>query len=561
MPTFTEIGIAIILAGVFGFLARLIKQPLILAYIFAGIILGPSFLNLIKNHEVIYYFSSLGIAFLLFTIGLELDIRKLKKFSFLVAVVGLGQVIFTGFFGFLLSYFFGFSPLASLYLALALTFSSTAIVVKLLSDNKELDSLQGKFIIGTMLIQDLVAILALILLRGINLSLSLDNLFLQTVIILLKGVVFLFASLFLGRHFISYFLKFASRSPELLFLISISWCLVLIFLAQKIGLSLEIGAFLAGLGLAATFYSYEIVGKIKPLRDFFLIIFFMSLGLQMTWQNIQTNWILVLIFSLFVIFGNPLIVWIFMGILGFQKRVSFLTGLATSQISEFSILLIVLGVKLGHLDSSLISLITIIAMITLTVSSYLITYDHKIYLKIKKYLSIFEGKKLRFKELLNSTPSLSSHVVLFGCDRMGSVILKILKKLHKKVLVIDFNLEVVEDLRKQGVLSFYGDIEDPEIIEKANLNAAKVVISTVPDVQSNLFLLSQIKNKSLVIYMTSEDINEAQELYSRGADYVILPHRLSGEYVGMLLEKLGEKKEEIAKYREKHLQTLAETKV
>lgn len=561
MSIFTELGLVIILAGILGFFARLVKQPLILAYIFVGIILGPSFFNLIKNEGVIYYFSSLGIAFLLFTVALELDIRKLKKLSFLIVIVGLGQVVFTGFFGFLLSYIFGFSLISSLYLGLALTFSSTAVVVKLLSDTKELDSLQGKFIIGTMLIQDLIAAIVLIIMPGIDLSYSLDKTLFEIFFILAKGVLFLFSSILIGRYIVSLFLKFASKISELLFLISVSWCLVLIFLSQKIGLSLEIGAFLAGLGLASTIYNYEIVGKVKPLRDFFLIIFFASLGMQMNFNVIHANLLLVLIFSIFVILGNPLIVWIFMGLLGFTKRISFLCGLATSQISEFSIILIALGIKLNHLDQSIISLIALIAIITLSISSYLIIYDNKIYLKLGRFLNIFERKKLRFKELMARQSILENHIILFGCDRMGSVILKNLQKRQRKVLVIDFNLETVEKLKKQDILSFYGDVEDPEIIEKANLDKAKMIISTVPDLHSNLFLLSQIKNKNSIILMACQNIDEALELYEKGIDYVILPLRLSGEYVAMLLDKLGENKSEIDFYRRAHIQELKKAMV
>jgi Kef-type K+ transport system membrane component KefB len=558
VSTFAEIGFVIILAGILGFFARLVKQPLLLAYIFVGIILGPSFLNIIKNHDLVLLFSSLGIAFLLFTIGLELDIRKLKKLSFLILVVGLGQVVFTGLFGFLLSYVFGFSLLSSLYIGLALTFSSTAVVVKLLSDNKELDSLQGKFIIGTMLVQDFVAAVVLIILPGIDLSLSLKTVLFEVFFIFIKGIIFLFSAVFFGRYLISFFLRFASKTAELLFLIAVAWCLVLIFLSQKIGFSSEIGAFLAGLSLASTFCNYEIAGKIKPLRDFFLVLFFTSLGMQMDLGQLGSNWLLVLLFSLFVVLGNPLVVWIFMGLLGFAKRISFLTGLATSQVSEFSLILILLGVKLNHLDPSVVSLITSIAIITLSISSYLITYDSKIYLKISHLLNIFEPKKLRFKKLLIPEKPLSGHIILFGCDRMGSVILKNLQN-SQKILVVDFNLEVVEKLKKQGILSFFGDIEDPEIIEKANLDSAKMIISTVPDFESNSFLLSQIKNKKPIIYITCEDTDEAKELYKRGADYVILPHRLSGEYVAMLFDKLGKDKSEIEKYKQKHLIELEKT--
>lgn len=548
-----ELGLVIVLGGALGLVAKLLRQPLVLAYIATGILLGPSVFGLIKNQDFVAALSSLGIALLLFTVGLELDLRKLKRFSFLAIIVGLGQVIITGTFGFLLCQVFHFSLLASLYFALALTFSSTAIVIKLLSDNKELDSLHGKFIIATMLIQDVVVIIALIVLRGVNLSSPLPELSLEIVLIILKGILFLVASILVGHLVISQLFRLVKGSSELLFLISIAWCVLLAFAAEKVGLSFEIGAFLAGLSLESTIFNYEIVGKTKPLRDFFLIIFFTSLGMQMAWGDVGANWLLALIFTVFVLIGNPLIVWIFMGLLGFKKRISFLTGLATGQVSEFSIILIVSGISLGHLAPQHISLITLIAIITLPISAIVLSHDNTIYRWLGKYLNIFERKKLRFKELLNSVAPLRNHIVLFGCDRMGTVILDALKKLNLQYLVIDFNLETVEQLKKDGVNTFYGDIQDPEILDKANLDEAKIIISTVPDLADNLFLLSQVKNKKTVVYITARNIDDALELYKRGASYVILPHRLSGDYVATLLEKLKNNREEIKLMRDRHI--------
>ncbi len=372
----------------------------------------------------------------------------------------------------------------------------------------------------------------------------------------LKGVLFLIASIFVGHLVISKLFRLVGGSSELLFLISIAWCVLLAFAAEKVGLSFEIGAFLAGLSLESTIFNYEIVGKTKPLRDFFLIIFFTSLGMQMTWRDVGTNWLLVLIFTVFVLIGSPLIAWIFMGLLGFKKRISFLTGLATSQVSEFSIILIASGISLGHLLPQHISLITLIAIITLPISAIILSHDDPIYRKFGKYLDLFERKKLRFKELMNSVAPLRDHIILFGCDRMGTVIVNALKKLGANYLVVDFNLETVEQLKKEKVNTFYGDVQDPEIMDKANLNEAKIIVSTVPDLVDNLFLLSQIKNKKIVTYITGCNIEDALTLYKRGASYVILPHRLSGDYVAMLLGKLKTSHEEIKLLRAKHISEL-----
>lgn len=559
MNLFSEIGIAIILAGILGFLAKLAKQPLFLAYILSGVILGPTVLGAIKNQEVIFYFSSLGIAFLLFTIGLELDLKKLKGISFLAFAGSLGQVIFTGFFGFFLARLFGFNFLTSIYIALALTFSSTAIVVKLYSEKKELTSLHGKIVLGILIVQNIIAILALILLRGISFSsFDLPSIAVPLFMTLLKGFGLFFAAIFFSRFLIPFLFKFIAHSTELLFLVSIGWCLVLTLLAARLGLSIEIGAFLAGVSLAATPYNFEIIGRIKPLRDFFIIIFFIALGFQLVWQDVSQNWLLVILLSLFVLIGNPLILMIILGTLGFRKRTSFLASLSCAQISEFSLILVVLGNSLGHLSSSIISLITMIAIITFTLSSYLITYDSKIYAKIDKYLNIFERRKKIFQDIYKPPKRLSRHIILFGCDRMGRQILKTLTVLKENFLVIDFNPDIIRNLKKQNINSVYGDAEDPEIIEKVNLAEAKMIISTIPDFETNKVLLKKISSLALkpVIYVTAENAYEALILYQNGADYVILPQALSGKYISILLKELGNKKEDFIQKKKLHIKEL-----
>lgn len=559
MGLFFEIAIAIILAGIFGCLAKITRQPLFLAYIFTGIILGPTVLNIIRNQETILYLSSLGIAFLLFTVGLELDFKKLKGISFLALTAGLGQIAFTGFFGFLLVRFFHFNFLPALYIALALTFSSTSLIVKLYSEKKELTSLHGKIILGILIIQDMVAILALILLRGIPLStFSFWAVTLPMSIALLKGLGLFLFTLLSARFLIPVFFKFIARSIELLFLVSLGWCLALTLLALKLGLSIEIGAFLAGMSLAATPYNLEIIGHIKPLRDFFVIIFFIALGFQLVWQEISQNWFLVILLSLFVLIGNPLILMSILGALGLRKRTSFLTSLSCAQISEFSLILVMLGNSLGHLDLSVISLITMVAIVTFTLSSYLIIYDNKIYVKIAKYLNIFERQKKIFEEIESLPKELSDHIILFGCDRMGSQILKKLIELKEKFLVIDFNPDIIRNLKKQNINAIYGDAEDPEIIERINFTKAKMIISTIPDFETSKVLLK--KNQTLapkqIIYVTAEDAYEALALYQNGADYVILPRALSGKYISILLKELGDKKENLILKKEFHIKEL-----
>lgn len=550
MDIFSQLGTAIIIAALFGFLARLLRQPFILAYILTGIILGP-ILGIISDEKIIATFATLGITFLLFTIGLEFDILALRGLSLFAFLAAFGQIVFTAAFGYLIASLFGFSSLASLYFGLALTFSSTALVIKLLSENKELGSLHGKIALGILLLQDVVAVLFLLIFRGVTDHLAISFIPLEIFKILLVGALFSLLAFFVGRHLVPLFFKIKNVSAELMFLIALAWCLALALASTKVGFPLEIGAFLAGLSLASTATGAEIALRIRPLRDFFLLIFFISLGIQVMPAELFGNLPMTLVFSLFVLIGNPLIVLLIMSFLGFRKRTSFLAALSSSQVSEFSLILIASGINLGHLDPLALSVVSSVAIVTLTLSSYLIIYDNKIFALIGRYLNIFERKKMLLKEILAVKRPLENHVILFGCDRMGTSILRELLKLHKNILVVDFNPELVKKLLKEKIQAICGDIEDPEMMEKINLQKAKMVISTVPDLEANLMLLFHLReNKKLITYVTSENIEEAKELYRAGADYVILPHKLSGEYVAMLLEKFGTEKSKIKRQKE-----------
>ncbi|MBI2263209.1 cation:proton antiporter [Candidatus Berkelbacteria bacterium] len=367
---FLQIGVIVGVATVLGFLARLMRQPLILAYIAAGIVLGPFGLKLITNIASVQTLSSLGVAFLLFLVGLELDYRKIKEVTKPALIVGLGQVLLTGLAGYLILRVLNFAPTSSAYIALALTFSSTIIVVKLLSEKNELNSLSGRLTIGLLLVQDLIAIVALLILSG-SLSPSIllkpDALLLAT----FKTVIFLILIFLFNRLLLAKIFHQLARSAEILFLASLSWMFILAGLAFLFGFSVEIGAFIAGVSLASLPYNLEIINRVKSLRDFFLTLFFVVLGVGLVFTGVFKVIPTIIYLSLFVIFGHALIVLILLGFLGFKKRISFLTALNSAQISEFSLILVALGLKLGHLNVLESSIVSFVAL-TLGRRSFLV---------------------------------------------------------------------------------------------------------------------------------------------------------------------------------------------
>src|SRR3989339_1126761 len=391
LSVFVEVSIIIIIATVISAIAKLLKQPMIIGYIIAGIIVSPFFLSIEKTTTTVTAFSQLGIVLLLFIVGLNLNPLSVRKVGFVSLVAGIGQVFFTALLGFIISMLLGFSTITSLYISVALAFSSTIIVTKLLSDKGDLETLYGRISIGILLVQDLIAIFLLILLP----SFSSASGFLDLAVGLLGKGVGLLSLLFVVSYYILPKIdKFVARSQEFLFLFSISWCLAWASFFQILGFSIEIGALLSGIALSISPYRYEIGSKVRPLRDFFIVLFFILLGTQLHFGSIG-NYTSVIILSLFVLIGNPLVIMVLMGMLGYTKRNGFLTGAALAQISEFSLILIVLGVNSGYIPAEVVSIVTLIGLITIAGSTYLILYSGKIYPAISKYLSIFERKGIK----------------------------------------------------------------------------------------------------------------------------------------------------------------------
>mgnify|MGYP001620150771 FL=1 len=526
---FFELAIIILIASALGIAAKLTKQPIILAYLATGAVIGYfGFFNL-ADKETFRLFSDLGIMFLLFLVGLEINYTSLRLVGKTSLIVGIAQIIFTFIGGFIIAYFFGFNYLSSAYIAIALTFSSTIIIVKLLSEKKDLNSLYGKVSIGFLLVQDFVAILILIFLASLQAGNKIEifDIFLT----LIKGVALFGLMIYLGRKILPLIFNKIAHSQELLFLSSLAWLFMAVAGASKLGFSIEIGGFLAGLALANSSENFQIAGRIRSLRDFFILIFFAILGTSIIIADFSNLTFPIIIFSLFVLIGNPLIVLIIMGIMGYRKRTGFMCGVTVAQISEFSLILAAMGAKVGHISNGTVSLITAVGIITITLSTYSIIYSEKIFKFLSPILSIFERKKTKEDEMLFQKRH--KPIILIGCHRTGQSLAFNIPK--EDLLIIDFDPEIISQLRKQGYDYLFGDVSDAEIFEKANFDEAKLVISTSPDIEDNLTLLSSLnalnnRNKLKVI-MRARTSREAEILYNNKADYVLLPHFTAGQYL------------------------------
>ncbi len=546
-----ELAILLVIAAVLGIVFRALKQPLVLAYLVTGILVGTFGFLSIEDGDVIEVFSTLGIMFLLFLVGMEMDYNSIKKTGKVSLAIGLGQVIFTATGGFLIAHFgFGFSFLPAIYIAIALTFSSTVIIVKLLSDKGSITSLHGRVAIGLLLVQDLVVILILIFLNAIEIGegVGIFSLF-KTVAM---GIGLFALMLFLGRSVFPYLFRKIAHSQELLFLVSLAWLLAFAMTVKQFGFSIEIAGFLGGVALANAAEKHHVANKIRPLRDFFILVFFVFLGSLMIVSDFQGMLFPAIAFSLFVLIGNPLIVMIIMGFMRYKKRTGFLTGVTVAQISEFSLIFATLGLSLGHISNQIFALIVAVGVITITLSTYIILYAEKIFPHISHFLSFFERKNTKEEE---GDYGISKPIILIGANRIGRGIMNYIKK--ENLLVIDFDPLVVDQLKKDKVDRIFADIKDPHLFEELNLDKTKLVISTSPQLDDNLMIIRRIKDieENIKVITRAEDDDEAILLYDQGADYVLLPHFLSGKYLGEIIESDKELKN-LADFRKKDFQLL-----
>lgn len=552
-----DIGIVVIVSTVLAYFLKIAKQPLIPAYILAGILIGPHFLKLITNIEEIKILAELGIAFLLFMVGLEIDFKRLKDVGFVAVTSGLIEVVLIFTIGFFIALMLGFLGIEAIYLGLVLAFSSTMVVVKLLSDKNEIGTLHGRIILGTLLLQDIIAIFALSILS----TKDLVPLFFP--IALIKGIGLLLLAILVSKFILPTFFRFAAKSQELLFLSSVTVLFFFSLFAYSIGFSIVIGAFIAGLGLASLPYNFDIAGQIRPLRDFFATLFFVSLGMQVVFTKFLLILLPLLIFVLLVLLLKPLIISFFVSLLGYKKRTSFLTGLFLAQVSEFSLIIAAQGLLLNHISQNVFSLTVLMAVITMGITAYFISQDEKIYKRISKYLGFIERLPTNRERLEYKSRVEKKEILIFGCHRIGSILLTHLKQLKNKLFIVDYDPGIIKAIIKEKIDCMYGDMTNEEVLNKINFKNIKIIISTVPNLEDNLFLVDHVKNKDpkIIVIMTSNYIREAFELYKAKADYVILPRLLGGESISKLLEYLVKHKKSINKIKDKHIHYLLDTKI
>ena len=536
---FTEMAVILLISVFLGALGSRLKQPLIVTFIAVGILVGPSVLGWVELNDRIDLLAKMGIALLLFLVGLKLDIHVIKNMGPVALATGLGQVFFTSFFGFLLSILLGLSIIESLYVAVALTFSSTIIIVKLLSDKKELDQLHGRIAIGFLIVQDIVVVLAMIVLTSMGDAGSESSLWNMAFTTIVNGGILLLVVVVMMRFVLTPLLNQMAKSSEMLILFSISWAVSLAALGVHLGFSKEVGAFLAGVAVASTPYREIVASRLVSLRDFLLLFFFIDLGVGLELSTLTNQLVPGLILSLFVLIGNPLIVMFILSYMGYQKRVGFLAGLTVAQISEFSLILAALGASQGYINDEIVGMITLVGLITISVSTYMILYSQKLYAFLQPVLKGFKPRQK--KTTIEDVQDHSAHydLVIFGLGRIGEMMAEALSGQGMSVLAVDSNPEMVKCKERAPYKVLYGDMEAPEFLSHLPLQETRWVISSVRDVHTNIAMLYGLKEVGFAgktaVYSQSEE--EADLLRTKGVSHIVM---FKESIIGSLLQDILE---------------------
>lgn len=530
---FAEIASLLVMAAVVGLLGIFLRQPLIVSFIAVGLIAGPSALDLVQSDEQIGLLSELGIAVLLFLVGIKLDVKLVRSLGAVSLLTGLGQVAFTSVFGYLIGLGLGLEHITSLYVAVALTFSSTIIIVKLLSDKREIDSLHGQIALGFLIVQDLVVVLAMIVLPAIGIGAAGDEGGGSVGMVLISGLGMVGLVILFVRFAANPLTERLARAPELLVIFAIAMAAMFAAIGDAIGLGKEVGGLLAGVALASTAYRETIAARLSPLRDFLLLFFFIALGSTLDLSLLGAHVIGAIVLSAFVLIGNPLIVLAIMGALGYRKRTGFLAGLTVAQISEFSLIFIAMGVSLGHVQEDALGLVTMVGLVTIAASTYMITYSHQLYAFVEPLLGIFERRGTpREPTDTGAHRDDGFKVIIFGLGRFGTAIGMRLQKRGVKVLGVDFNPFAVRRWRELGLETEFGDATDPEFVSELPLPSAEWVVSTMPiyptglsheDTRTTLIQLTRTSGFYGRTAVASHQPRESELLFASGADLVLEP--------------------------------------
>ncbi len=537
---FAELALLLLIAAVVGAAMVRLRQPVLIAYIAVGIAVGPAGLELVKAHDQIDLLAQVGVTLLLFLVGLKLDLQHIRHIGPVALATGLGQLAFTIAIGFVLLLAMDRDWLTALYVAVALTFSSTIIIIKLLSDKRELDSLHGRIAVGFLIVQDVAVVLAMMAVSALPGSGEAETTWLVVAGSIAARVLLAALVLYvLMRHVLPPVVRLMARSQELLLIFAIAWGTALATLGEWAGFSKEAGALLAGFSLASTQWRDAIGARLTGIRDFLLLFFFIDLGTKLDFSALSGELGSAAALSVFVLIGNPLIVMAIMGYMGYRKRTGFMAGLTVAQISEFSIIFVAMGISLGHVGNDALGLTTLVGMTTIALSSYMIIYSQRLFERVGPWLDVFERRYPQRELAVESqqSPAMQPRVIVFGLGRYGERLLTRLAQNRVMAMGVDFDPECVRRLGHRGFSVRFGDAEDATFLETLPLGRADWIVTTLPTGEANQVLLHALKTLQVTgrIAGVVRDETHRQALQAAGATRIITPYLDAADHAAQMI--------------------------
>ena len=521
---FYEITALLALGALLGAVGQWLRQPLIVAFIVAGIVAGPNVLGVMSDPAQVQLLGELGVAVLLFLVGLKLDPGLLRTLGPVALVTGSAQVLITAVIGAGLAMAFGHPPQSAAAIGLALTFSSTIIVIKLLWDKGEVDSLHGRVALGLLIAQDLLVVVLMGVLAGMRGAGG------GLAYAALGGVGLLAVVLVVMRFLAHGVLSRLARSPELLVTFALAWAALLAGFAESFGLGKELGGLMAGVALAATPFREALASRLASVRDFLLLFFFVSLGASLDFGALDGQLLPAVALSAFVLLGKPLIVLPILTLAGYGRRTAFMAGVTLGQISEFSLILAALARQAGLLDAGAQALITVVGLVSIGLSTYLVTYSGSLYARMEPWLARFAGDKSRRGAA--SEAMAPADVILFGLGRYGTFIAEGLHARGLKVLGIDFDPQMVSRWQARGLAAHYGDATDPDFGMALPLAEARWVVCAIPvhggslthdDPRLTLVDALRAQGYQGRIAVAIQQPEDMRALYARDVDLILMP--------------------------------------
>jgi Kef-type K+ transport system membrane component KefB len=531
-----NLGFILVAAAIVVVLAGRLRVPSIVAYIAAGLLLGPV-TGLVTVAAAVHLIAEVGIALLLFLVGLELSLDKIRDVGRVAVLAGIGQVVFTAAGGLAISLLLGFTFMESVFLGTALTFSSTVVVVKLLDQKKEIDSLYGRIAVGIFLVQDLVVIVALTFLAGLGDPSALEPAEMGMGLARAFGGMglLLITALASARYLLPRVFGWIAGSAEALLIWSLCWCFLFVMGAEVLQLSLEIGAFLAGLSLAQLPFTHDLRRRVHPLMNFFLAVFFVSLGLQMEFAGAVQHAVSAIVLSLFVLIGNPIIFMWIIARTGYGERTSFLTSVTVAQISEFSFIFAAMGLQSGLIDQSILSLVGLVGVVTIGASSYMILYNHELYelASRKGVLRLFNAPP---DAVVEDSKRTGGHIIVVGMNALGRRLVEALADRGEAVVAVDTDPRKLEGLPCHTIL---GSAEYYSVMEDANLPDARLLISALQIEDTNNLLAYWSRQLGVPASIHAFDRSVIDELEEIGVSHLMMSKNTGIQRIARELRRQG----------------------